>query len=68
MLEYFHLQVPPFFKKSAAQILMSDVSNLQAPDVSGLQMALAERQSEMPAASKSAVPCVLSDPELTPLK
>lgn len=54
-------------KKSPVQVLQTDATLLpQNYDISGLQVALAERQSEMPAASKSGVPCVVPDPELRP--
>jgi len=38
----------------------------QSFDVSGLMLALTERHSEMPAASKSAIPVVVPDPDNKP--
>jgi hypothetical protein len=54
------------FKKTPKQILDLDVNTLPAIDPSGIQLSLVERQSEMPGRSKSAIPCIMSDPDLWP--
>ncbi|GFY46843.1 CCR4-NOT transcription complex subunit 11 [Trichonephila inaurata madagascariensis] len=47
------------FKKTPNQVIQTDASNMQSFDVSGLQVALAERHSEMSQTSKSGIPVVL---------
>lgn len=48
-------------KKSAKQVLVSDPSSYHSVDITGIQLALAERQSELPHTSRVGIPVVLPD-------
>lgn len=50
-------------KKTATQILMSDPSSYHSVDITSVQLALAERQSELPHTARAGVPVVLPDGE-----
>ncbi|XP_034237775.1 CCR4-NOT transcription complex subunit 11 [Thrips palmi] len=50
-------------KKTATQVLMSDPSSYHNVDITSVQLALAERQSELPHTARAGVPIVLPDSE-----
>lgn len=51
-------------KKTAKQLLVTDFSNQPFVDLTALQLALAQRQSELPDVCRTGVPVVLGDPEI----
>nr|CAD7400175.1 unnamed protein product [Timema cristinae] len=53
-------------KKTAGQVLSSELSSYHNVDITGIQLALAERQSELPHTSRAAIPVILSDPDTRP--
>lgn len=50
-------------KKTPGQIMNLDASTLQMCDTGNIQVAFAERQSEMPQSSRSGIPVVIDDPD-----
>uniref|UniRef100_A0A2C9K3N0 CCR4-NOT transcription complex subunit 11 n=1 Tax=Biomphalaria glabrata TaxID=6526 RepID=A0A2C9K3N0_BIOGL len=53
-------------KKTPAQIIQMDVTGKVPMDISQTQLFIVQRQSEMPHTSKTAMSCVLADPETKP--
>jgi len=53
-----------FMKRSPGSISKSDPSTVPAVDLTGVQLALAERQSELPHTARAAVSGLIPDPEL----
>ena len=50
-------------KRTANQILSSDLATFHSVDITSIQLALAERQSELPHTSRSGIPVILPDIE-----
>lgn len=50
-------------KRTANQILSSDLATFHSVDITSIQLALAERQSELPHTSRSGIPVILPDSE-----
>ncbi|KAJ1524164.1 hypothetical protein ONE63_010691 [Megalurothrips usitatus] len=55
--------VKELLKKTAGQVIMSDPSCYHNADITHVQLALAERQSELPHTARAGVPVVLPDSE-----
>jgi len=53
-----------FMKKTATVVSKSDSVSMPQVDLTGVQLALAERQSELPHTARAAVPGIIADPEL----
>jgi len=53
-----------FMKRSPGSISKSDPSTVPAVDLTGVQLALAERQSELPHTARAAVSGLIADPQL----
>jgi len=53
-------------KSNPAQILHMDVSGKPPVDISQTQLFIVQRQSEMPHTSKTAMSCIIADPETKP--
>jgi hypothetical protein len=51
-------------KKTPNQILSSDLGTFHNVDITSIQLALAERQSELPHTSRSGIPVILPDNEM----
>ncbi|KAJ9582860.1 hypothetical protein L9F63_022819 [Diploptera punctata] len=50
-------------KKTANQVLNSEIGTFHNVDITSIQLALAERQSELPHTSRSGIPVILPDSE-----
>uniref|UniRef100_A0A1B6DGH3 CCR4-NOT transcription complex subunit 11 n=1 Tax=Clastoptera arizonana TaxID=38151 RepID=A0A1B6DGH3_9HEMI len=51
-------------KKTAKQVISSEPGHM--PDISSIQLALAEKQSELPHTCRSGIPVIIPDPDLRP--
>jgi len=50
-------------KKTPRQVLSTDVSSASVIDISGLQLALSEKQGELPLISRSGISTIIPDPD-----